>query len=337
VTNLLIIRPFAKRTTVREENEMTNEFRGSYTVTITPFTEDGSAIDEEAWKRFLDWQLDVGVPGIIVLGSTGEFLSVSDEERTHLVETAVDHVAGRVPVLVGTMNAHTPNAVRYSREAEALGADGLMIVPPYYFTPTEDEIFEYYRAIAEAVSLPIMLYNNPVTTNVDMSAKLVGRLTRAFGNIRYIKEASLDVARVYDVIEETDSVMNVFAGERIVESFLLGAVGYVNPYGNYIPRASHRIWDYLVEGRIDDAKNIERLIDRIDHIIAAGHPTYGHQCYSKALAAVAGCPVGDVRPPLTTFKALGEEGRARVAEIQEHMRELDELVETLDAAHPVAV
>ena len=311
---------------------MTQEFRGSYTVTITPFTEDGSAVDAEAWKRFLDWQLEVGVPGIIVLGSTGEFLAVSDEERTQLVETAVKHVAGRVPVLVGTMNAHTPNAVRYSREAEQLGADGLMIVPPYYYTPTEDEIFGYYRAISEAVSIPIMLYNNPVTSNVDMSAKLVGRLTRAFENIRYIKEASLDVARVHDVIEETGGVMNVFAGERIVESFLLGAVGYVNPYGNYIPRASYRIWDYLVEGRLDDAKRVQRLINRIDHIIAEGHPTYGHQCYSKALAAVAGCPVGDVRPPLTQFRDLGDEGRARVSEIETIMRELDELVDALDGA-----
>jgi len=327
-----IIAPFAKRTTVREENEMTHEFRGSYTVAITPFTEDGTAVDEAAWRRFLDWQIDVGVPGIIVLGSTGEFLSVSDDERTLLVETAVNHVAGRIPVLVGTMNAHTPNAVRYSREAEALGADGLMIVPPYYFTPTEDEIFNYYRAICEAVSLPVMLYNNPVTSNVDMSAKLVGKLTRAFENVRYIKEASLDLARVHDVIEETDGVMNVFAGERIVESFLLGAVGYVNPYGNYIPRASYRIWDFLVEGRIDDAKKIQRLINQIDHIIAEGHPTYGHQCYSKALAAAAGCPVGDVRAPLTQFKELGDEGRARVARIETHMRELDELLNALDRA-----
>jgi 4-hydroxy-tetrahydrodipicolinate synthase len=311
---------------------MAHEFRGSYTVAISPFTEDGSAVDEAAWRHFLEWQLDVGVPGIIVLGSTGEFLAVSDDERTLLVETAVSHVAGRIPVLVGTMNAHTPRAVRYSREAEALGADGLMIAPPYYYTPTEDEIFNYYGAISEAVSLPIMLYNNPVTTNVDMSAKLVGRLTRAFENIRYIKEASLDVARVHDVIEETDGVMNVFAGERIIESFLLGAVGYVNPYGNYIPRASYRIWDHLVEGRVDDAKKIQRLINRIDHIIAEGHPTYGHQCYSKALAAVAGCPVGDVRAPLTRFKDLGDEGQARVSEIERHMRELDELVDVLDRA-----
>jgi 4-hydroxy-tetrahydrodipicolinate synthase len=308
-----------------------SEFRGSYTVMVTPFTEDGGAIDTEALARFLDWQLDVGVPGIIVLGSTGEFLTVTDDERTQLVETTICHVDGRVPVLVGSMNAYTPNAVRYSREAEQLGADGLMIVPPYYYTPTEDEIFGYYRAICEAVSVPIMLYNNPVTSNVDMPAKLVGRLTRAFENIRYIKEASLDVARVYDVIEETDGVMNVFAGERIVESFLLGAVGYVNPYGNYIPRASSRIWDYLVDGRIEDAKQVQRLINAMDHIIAAGHPTYGHQCYSKALAAAAGYPVGDVRAPLTTFASLQGEERERIGELTALMARLDELVAELDA------
>src|SRR3954464_4536619 len=291
-----------------------SEFRGSYTVTITPFTADGSAFDADAFRRFLDWQLEIGVPGVIVLGTTGEFLSVTDAERHQIVETAVRHVDGRIPVLVGAMNASTARAVRNSREAEELGADGLMILPPYYYTPTEDEIFGYYRAICEAVSLPIMLYNDPVTSNVDMSAKLVGRLTRAFENVRYIKEASMDVGRVHDVIEETDGVMNVFAGERIVESFTLGAVGYVNPYGNYIPRASYRIWDYLVEDRLEDARKVQRLINAMDHIIAEGHPTYGHQCYSKALAAAAGHPVGDVRPPLTTFAQLGAEGRGRGAE-----------------------
>jgi 4-hydroxy-tetrahydrodipicolinate synthase len=309
-------------------------FRGSYTVMVTPFTEDGAAIDTDALARYLDWQVEVGVPGVIVLGTTGEFLTITDDERTQLVEAAIRHVDGRIHVLVGTMNAHTPNAVRYSREAESLGADGLMIVPPYYYTPTEDEIFGYYRAISEAVSIPIMLYNNPVTTNVDMSARLVARLTRAFENVRYIKEASMDVARVFDVIEETDGVMNVFAGERIVESFLLGAVGYVNPYGNYIPRASSRIWDYLVEGRIADAKQVERAINAIDHIIAAGHPTYGHQCYSKALCAAAGYPVGDVRAPLTTFASLQGEERERIGRITVLMDELNALVARLDGAVP---
>lgn len=309
---------------------MSTEFHGSYTVTVTPFAAADQSVDVEALKAFLDWQLDVGVPGVIALGTTGEFLTIDDDERRLIVDTYVRHIDGRIPVLVGTMNAHTPTAVRYGREAEELGADGLMILPPYYYTPTEDEIVKYYGAICDAVSLPIMLYNNPVTSNVDMSAALVARLSRTFENIRYIKEASMDVGRVRDVIEASDGRMKVFAGERVVDSFLLGAIGYVNPYGNYIPHASYRIFDYLEEGRIDDALEIQRHIDAIDHIIAEGHPTYGHQCYSKALAAATGHPVGDVRPPLTTFSELGTEGKERVERIMVLMGELDDLMARLE-------
>jgi 4-hydroxy-tetrahydrodipicolinate synthase len=304
---------------------MAGTFRGSYSVTVTPFTADRSAIDVDALRQFVDWQVESGVPGVIVLGTTGEYLTVSDEERALIVETAVKQVAGRAHVLVGTMNAHTPNAVRYSKQAEELGADGLMVLPPYYYTPTDDEIWRYYRAVSEAVSVPIMLYNNPVTANVDMSAALVARLTRDFENIRYIKESSQDLGRVRDVIEATDGVMNVYAGERPVDSFLLGAVGYVNPYGNYVIN-SHRIWDLLTAGRLAEARSLQQIIDKIDHIIAAGHPTYGHQCYSKALAAAAGHPVGDDREPLTTFAELGDEGRERLRRILPLIAEFDRVL-----------
>jgi len=309
---------------------MTHNFRGSFAVTITPFTQDGGKLDLPAWRKFLDWQLAEGVPGIIILGTTGEFLTVDDDERTEFVEATVKYINKRIPVLVGTMNAYTPRAVRYSIEAERLGADGLMIVPPYYYTPTEDEIFAYYKAICDKVSVPIMLYNNPFTSNVDMSAKLVAKLTRSFEQIRYIKEASQDMARVYDIVEETDGLMNVFAGQRIVESYLYGAVGYVNPWGNYFPRASTRICDFCAAGRWDDAKKIERLINRINATLMEGHPTYGHQCYSKAVAAAQGYPVGDVRPPLTTFEALGQEGQQRVKAIMSIIRELDRLMDEID-------
>lgn len=315
---------------MRQREAGMKTFRGSYTVTVTPFTEDGSAIDLAAWARFVDWQIEAGVPGIIILGTTGEFLTLTDEERTQFVEATVKHVAGRIPVLVGTMNAHTPRAARYSMEAEALGADGLMIIPPYYYTPTEDEIVRYYGMICEKVSLPIMLYNNPFTSNVDMSAKLVARLARTFEQIRYIKEASMDVARVYDIVEESEGLMNVWAGERVVESYAFGAVGYVNPYGNYVPRASWKFVDWIEQDRWEDAKRVQRLIDRMQHIIGEGHPTYGHQCYSKALARAAGFPVGDVRAPLTTFRELGAEGEARLERLTPIMAELDRLVDELD-------
>ena len=309
---------------------MNNNFRGSFTVAVTPFTEDLANIDFSAWQKFLDWQLSEGVPGIIILGTTGEFLTIKDEERQEFVESTVNHIKNRIPVLVGTANAHTPNAVRYSKEAEELGADGLMISPPYYYTPTHDEIFNYYKEICEQVSIPIMLYNNPFTTNVDMPPKLIAKLTKDFEQIRYIKEASMDAARVFDIIVATDGIMNVFAGERIVESYLLGAVGYVNPYGNYIPKASTRICEMMTDGRVSEAKRIQHLIDEIQEVIGEGHPTYGHQCYSKALAAFAGYPVGDVRPPLTTFKELGNEGEERVEKLSSLIGKLNILVDELD-------
>lgn len=306
-------------------------FSGSYTVTVTPFTEGGKSIDYTAWGRFLDWQLASGVPGIIILGTTGEFLTITDDERGAFVEATVKHIAGRIPVLVGAMNAYTPNAVRNAKQAQDLGADGLMIIPPYYYTPTEDEIFNYYKAICEGCDLPIMLYNNPFTSNVDMSAKLVGRLTRAFDQIRYIKEASQRIERIHAIIRETDGVMNVWAGQQVLESYKMGAKGYVNPYGNYIPRASVKFVEYAEQGRWEDVWAIQSVIQKFDAIITAGHPLYGHQCYSKALAAAAGYPVGDVRAPITTFASLGEEGTERVARMVPLMHELDAIVDRIEA------
>ncbi|NND40699.1 MAG: dihydrodipicolinate synthase family protein [Silicimonas sp.] len=304
---------------------------GSHTVTVTPFTPGGTEIDFEAWEGFLDWQVASGVPGVIILGTTGEFLTITDAERTAFVKKTVDYVNGRMVVWVGTMNAHTPNAVRYSREAEDLGADGLMIIPPYYYTPTEDEIFNYYRAICEACDLQIMLYNNPFTSNVDMPAALVGRLAKSFEQIRYIKEASQRIERIHDILVASDGLMNPWAGQRVLESYKMGARGYVNPYGNYIPRASVKFVDWAEQGRWDDVQAVQSVISQFDAIITAGHPLYGHQCYSKALAAAAGHPVGDVRAPITTFESLGAEGRDRVAKMVPLMQELDRIVDGIEA------
>ena len=311
-------------------------FHGSHTVTITPFTPGGVEIDFEAWEGFLDWQIACGVPGIIILGTTGEFLTITDAERSAFVKKTVDYVNGRLVVWVGTMNAHTPNAVRYSKEAEDLGADGLMIIPPYYYTPTEDEIFEYYKAICESCDLQIMLYNNPFTSNVDMPASLVGRLAKSFEQIRYIKEASQRIERIHDILVESKGHMNPWAGQRVLESYKMGAKGYVNPYGNYIPRASVKFVEWAEQKRWDDVQAVQSIISKFDTIITKGHPLYGHQCYSKALAAAAGHPVGDVRAPITTFESLGQEGRERVARMVPLMKELDTLVDAIEERKAVA-
>ncbi len=311
-------------------------FTGSHTVTITPFTPGGAEIDFEAWEGFIDWQIACGVPGIIILGTTGEFLTITDAERSAFVKKTVDYVSGRMVVWVGTMNAYTPNAVRYSKEAEELGADGLMIIPPYYYTPTHDEIFEYYRAICESCDLQIMLYNNPFTSNVDMPASLVGRLAKSFEQIRYIKEASQRIERIHDILLESEGHMNPWAGQRVLESYKMGANGYVNPYGNYIPRASVKFVEWAEQKRWDDVQSVQSIISQFDTIITEGHPLYGHQCYSKALAAAAGHPVGDVREPITTFESLGQEGRDRVARMVPLMKELDMLVDAIESRKAAA-
>jgi 4-hydroxy-tetrahydrodipicolinate synthase len=125
--------------------------------------------------------------------------------------------------------------------------------------------------------------------------------------------------------------MNVWAGQRVLESYKMGAVGYVNPYGNYIPRASVKFVEWAEQGRWDDVWAVQKVIQQFDAIITEGHPLYGHQCYSKALAAAQGYPVGDVRPPITTFESLGEEGRARVARMVPLMAELDRIVDRIES------
>jgi 4-hydroxy-tetrahydrodipicolinate synthase len=175
-----------------------------------------------------------------------------------------------------------------------------------------------------------MLYNNPFTSNVDMPARLVGRLAKSFEQIRYIKEASQRIERIHDIIVESEGLMNVWAGQRVLESYKMGAVGYVNPYGNYIPRASVKFVEWAEQGRWDDVWAVEKVIQQFDAIITEGHPLYGHQCYSKALAAAQGYPVGDVRPPITTFESLGEEGRSRVARMVPLMAQLDRIVDRIE-------
>ena len=181
-----------------------------------------------------------------------------------------------------------------------------------------------------------MLYNNPFTSNVDMSAALVGRLTKSFDQIRYIKEASQRIARIHDIIVESDGLMSVWAGQRVLESYKMGAKGYVNPYGNYIPRASVKFVEWAEQARWDDVWAVQRVIAKFDMIITEGHPLYGHQCYSKALAAAAGHPVGDVRPPITTFESLGKQGRGRVARMVPLMEELNTLVDDIEGRQPAA-
>jgi 4-hydroxy-tetrahydrodipicolinate synthase len=268
-------------------------WRGTYTVLVTPFTADGGAVDVPALKRLVNWQIERGIHGLIPLGSTGEFLSLERSEREQVIETCVREAAGRVPVLIGTGAEWTRDAVAYAREAERQGADGVMVIPPFYSSPSEEELFEHYRRIGESISLPIMLYNNPATANVDLTPSVVARLSR-IDNVRYIKESTLEVTRVRDIIELCGERMTVFAGILGYESFWLGAQGWVAVCSNLIPHESARLFELaVIRGDRDAALNLyKRMLPIVRWV--------GGQRYvaaSKAALNIMGLAVGEPRAP----------------------------------------
>jgi len=268
-------------------------FRGTYTVLITPFTADGKSVDVPTLKTLVNWQIEQGIHGLIPLGSTGEFLSMTREERQLVTETCVKTAAGRVPVLIGTGAEWTDECVALSKEAQELGADGVMIIPPYYSCPTEDELFEHYRRVGEAISVPIMVYNNPATANVDLTPGIVARLSR-IDNCRYIKESTLEVTRVRDIIELCGDRMTVFAGILGYESFWLGAQGWVAVCSNLIPAMSARLFELVA-----DAKDVDQALALYKKMLPIVKWVGGHRyvAASKDALAMMGLPVGAPRPP----------------------------------------
>ncbi|WP_295551522.1 dihydrodipicolinate synthase family protein [uncultured Pseudacidovorax sp.] len=268
-------------------------FRGTYTVLITPLTADGKHVDVPALKKLVNWQIEQGIHGLIPLGSTGEFLSLDAEERNLVIETCVSTAAKRVPVLIGTGAEWTDECVRLSREAQTMGADGVMIIPPFYSTPTDDELFEHYRKVGEAIDIPIMVYNNPATANVDLKPELVARLSH-IDACQYIKESTLEVTRVRDIIELCGDRMTVFAGILGYESFWLGAQGWVAVCSNLIPKDSARLFELVADER--DMESALALYKKILPIVrwVGGHR---YVAASKDGLAMMGLPVGEPRAP----------------------------------------
>lgn len=269
------------------------QFRGTYTVLITPFTPDGKRVDVPALKKLVDWQIEQGIHGLIPLGSTGEFLSLTREERQQVIEVCVKTAAGRVPVLIGTGAEWTDECVSLSKEAQEMGADGVMIIPPFYSSPTEDELFAHYRKVGEAIDIPIMLYNNPATANVDLTPPLVARLA-GIDACRYIKESTLEVTRVRDIIELCGDRMTVFAGILGYESFWLGAQGWVAVCSNLAPRMSARLFELVA----DDADR-DQALALYRQMLPVVKWVGGHRyvAATKDGLAMMGLPVGQPRAP----------------------------------------
>jgi 4-hydroxy-tetrahydrodipicolinate synthase len=283
-------------------------FRGTYTVLVTPFAADGAALDLKALERLVEYQVCEGVRGLIPLGSTGEFLSVSREERTAIIETVVRRAAGRVPVLVGTGAEDTREVVALSKEAEALGADGVMIIPPFYSVPTLAELVHHYDTVAKAIGIPIMVYNNPATANVDMTPAMLAEISR-IPNCRYVKESTLEVTRVRDIVDLCGDRMEVFAGVLGYESAWLGAIGWVAVCSNVAPRLSSGMFDAAAfEANRDKARALYRRLTPL--LPWVGGPRYVSG--TKAAFRLMGMDMGPPRPPRLPLPAADMPALAQV-------------------------
>lgn len=269
------------------------KLRGTYTVILTPFTEDGSEINESMLRWLVDFQISEGIHGIITLASNGEFLSLSDEERYQTAKIVIDQAAGRVPIVVGTAAESTTDVIRYTKDAESLGADAAMVLTPYYCWIDENEIYEHYRKIAEAVTLPIMLYNHPASTVLDMKPPLIAKLAE-IDNISYIKESTTDTRRVYQINDLCGDKITVFAGYLGYESFMVGAEGWVSVCANIMPAKSAQMFELAVDQNDKDSawEVFKELVPIIDFL---GDHLYVHGM--KAAFRMMGRNMGNPRPP----------------------------------------
>ncbi|MFK8081707.1 MAG: dihydrodipicolinate synthase family protein [Granulosicoccus sp.] len=271
---------------------MTHAFRGTYTVMVTAFDSNGR-LDLDAQARFTDWQVREGIHGLIPLGSTGEFLSLRAEERRAVAKCVIDTVAGRVPVLIGAGDEWTDTVIENVAMAEELGADGTMIIPPFYSTPTRDELIYHFRRIGEAANRPVMIYNNPATANVDLTPPLVAELSY-LPNIDYIKESTMDVTRIRDILDLCEGRMTVFGGIMGFESFVEGAEGWVAVGSNIMPAALARLFTLTTDKQdYDAARALYKEVLPIIRLVAGHRYVSG----SKAALDLIGQPMGAPRAP----------------------------------------
>ena len=245
------------------------KFKGTFSVTITP-TKNNGDINVKSLKNYFNWQINKKIGGLIILGSTGEFLSIKKKNRLIMIKESIAIVDKRVPLLVGTAAENTNDAIKYSIEAQKLGADGVMIIPPFYSTPTNEELFNHFNMISREIDIPIMVYNNPATSNVDMLAETFAELSK-IKNINYCKESTMDVTRVKDIIRLSKGKIKVFGGIMGYESYLNGADGWVSVPSNLVPNECSDIYKNIKLKK--DFTKAKKIYDQITPIIklVGGH------------------------------------------------------------------
>jgi 4-hydroxy-tetrahydrodipicolinate synthase len=274
---------------------MTRAIEGLIAFSITPLQPDES-LDEARLRSHLDALIDGGVDAITLFGSTGAIGSFSEAERRRVVEVALPHVAGRVPVMVGTGAISTAEAVRLSQHAQEQGASAVLVVPISYWLLGEAELLAHYKAIDRAVSIPMAIYNSPRLTGIDMLPPLIARLAE-LQNVRYLKESSPELLRIAQVKRLTGGKLKVFAGrdDSVLEAFQVGADAWASGCANFMPALCRRLLAQLRDpAQLEQARTLEAAIHPItEYAMSKGLVRTCHD----ALKAM-GQPVGAPRRPI---------------------------------------
>jgi len=246
------------------DSAATPTFQGSMVALVTPMQPDGS-LDYAAYRSLIDWHIAEGTDALVVVGTTGESPTVSMEEHAELIRAAVEHAAGRIPVIAGVGANSTDEAIHLARHAKAVGAQAGLSVVPYYNKPSQEGLYRHFRAIAEAVDLPTVLYNVPGRTVADMSNETVLRLAQVPGIIG-IKDATGDIGRGALLMREAPAGFQVFSGDDPTATalILLGARGNISVTANVAPRLMHELCAAALAGDVSKARELNARLARLN-------------------------------------------------------------------------
>jgi 4-hydroxy-tetrahydrodipicolinate synthase len=271
-------------------------FRGVFVALVTPMRANGD-VDLDNLQRQVQAMVAAGIYGLVPLGSTGEFYALTAAERRAVLQAVLAAAAGRVPVVAGANAGSTRDVAAFSREAEELGCAGVMLAAPYYSLPTPPELFAHFRAVNDAIGIPIMLYNYPGRTGVDMSPDLIERLA-GLANVRYVKESTGDIGRISTLLRRCGDRLGVFCGGDTVafESLALGAVGWVGGVANVVPRQHVELYRLIAERR--DYAAARRLYFRLLPLLSLMEGGGKYTQWVKAACGLVGRPAGAPRAPL---------------------------------------
>jgi len=273
-------------------------FTGCLTALITPFT--GGEVDQRALAELIEAQIAGGVHGVVPCGSTGESATLTHDEHIAIVREVVRLVRARVPVIAGTGSNSTAEAIRLTRAAEEAGADGALLISPYYNKPTQEGIYRHYAAVAEATRLPLIVYNIPGRTSSNIGPETMGRLSR-IPNIVGVKEASGSLAQVLEVIQAAGPDFAVYSGDDILTLPIMaaGGKGVISVTANVVPRDFSALADALLAGDLARGRS---LMGRLLPLVQAMSLEVNPIPVKTALAMMGRC-AEEFRLPLTPISA----------------------------------